>query len=1000
MTIDQFTKSSSPVTVVVNVANPVAIKLARILLEQGSHLLLVDKLTASKRALLGDLINRDDCLFMDSESTFKNIEKFKKIDYVYYFLSQLTVGSTYPEIYAENMEISKMDHKEFLRESNRIDAYLKLLGSFDAAFTLITSAYVSQFLESIPEANLQMQKYAESLVIESVERSNTNARVVRVGELVGKDADISSPTYLARLTREVLLRNKINVFGDGMQQNYLVHTEDAVYAILKAAFTKDVRGRTYLAAYTHPFTSLSLAYQLLELTVEEKQVIFNEVLPGHENIARLKDMCLSPSATSLGWEPQISLEQAISETMESLSNQLAKPWKKIVNTQAVSTETPVKKEEKKVEKVKVKKKSSNVEVESFLAKLYKFFVAEPTLSLLSINKPAKKKPTPAQIDKRNRMIIALIVTVVVAVVFTPYLHFGVGAFRTYSIVKALKTDVAAMDSSRFTKYSNELPGIIDGMISDYRSVVYLKSIPGVKDFYEKSADLLYGGRSLINSAAVTLKAAAPAVTIAKGLEAVSPNNPAGQVSRDYFSEIEAIMSQESSITQAIQDAKIGNARLQRFDEQIFPSVFQGKVNDVKSLAQTYTTGLQELSRVYDLIPYLLGYKERRTYFFMIQNETEIRSTGGWFTNYALLGIENGQVRQLTVNDVYDFDGKIPGLQVPTDMKKALGVVAIKTALSNWDPEMEGTSKTVTKLLAQGGLYQANDVTITLTFQLVRDLLAVLGPVQVEGLGEVTSNNMYDKVGILHAEFTPGSQDKIKVVSQFMPKLLDAIAAAPADKKEKVIETLMNAVKQRTVMVYSSNPDLRMKLLDYYDTYRTLLPVNHPLAVVDWNWGGNKANKFIKRSMDVVINEDTERATMTMLYTNDSQTEVYPEGKYVNIQRVYFPQEFGYINSTGYESLPLLYKTDRDLPYILSKVVVDKQQTKPVTLEFAIKDIPKQLAIYKQSGWDTEIIRVIITRATASKISEQVLKEQGYSQLDGKWVKTYVRKEDLTIRLTE
>lgn len=60
----------------------------------------------------------------------------------------------------------------------------------------------------------------------------------------------------------------------------------------------------------------------------------------------------------------------------------------------------------------------------------------------------------------------------------------------------------------------------------------------------------------------------------KGLAAVSPNNPAGTVSRDYYSENREIMSYETSISQAIQEAKIGSSRLQRVTASKLPNFVQ------------------------------------------------------------------------------------------------------------------------------------------------------------------------------------------------------------------------------------------------------------------------------------------------------------------------------------------------------------------------------------------------------------------------------------------
>lgn len=1000
MTIEQFTKSSRPVTVIVNIANPVAIKLAKILLEQGSRLMIIDKITQVKRQLLGDLLVRADCLFVDAESIFKNIEKFKKIDYVYYFLSQLSSGSTYPEIYPENMEIQKVSHKDFIRESNRLDAYLKLTSSFDAVFTMVTSGYVSQLLEALPEANAQLQRYAESLVVEFVERNSVNARIVRVGELIGRDADLTSPTYVARLVREVILRRKVNVFGDGMQQNFLIHTEDAVYAILKAAFSPEAKGRTYLAAYPHPFTSLSVAYQLLELTSEEREVVFNEVLPQHDHVAKLRDMCLAPAAGALGWEPQVRLDQALAETVSALAHQLDRPWKQVGVDKIEDEESSDTQNQAKNDAVGPNKVSRVSGVEGIKFTAYQKFVANPLLRLLSITKPTTRVTTPIQKQQKTKKIIGVIVAILVTVLVTPYIHFAITSYRVYALAKQIRTDLALLDSSRFPTYAQQMPKLVDGIVRDYRAVWYLKSIPKVGDWYTASGDLVYGGQSMAASASVVLDAAGPALSIAQGLASVKANEVIPTTRQDYQAQIAQIIGKETAIIQANQDAKIGNTRLQRLDVTKFPASTQSILYKLKGYSLQYASTVDELARVYDLIPYLLGYKDKRSYFIMVQNETEIRATGGWFTSYATLNVENGQVEKLHVNDVYNFDGSITGVPAPLDLQRALGVKTMKLSLSNWDPAMDVTAKQVTQLLSQSGKANQNDLTIAMTFQVVKDLLNVVGGVQLDGLGEVNASNLYDRVGQLHSDFVPGSQEKTSALSAFLPALVDKMAAAPLAQKQAIMQVFAKAIAQHSVMIYSDNSEVRTRILDYFSTYRTVKAKDNPLFVVDWNWGGNKANRYIKRSMDVLLDEESRKATLSMTYTNDSKTDGYPEGKYVNMQRIYYPKEFTYLSATGFVKTPSLYKTSEGVTYLLAEGRVLKQETKTFAVEFSMSSIPTTLNLYKQSGFDVEVARVMIKQAASSTVTEKQLQDYGFTQDNGIWVKTYVRKEDIVVKLVQ
>ncbi len=1013
MTIDQFTKVNKPITVIVNVSNPLAIRMARILADQGSRLLIVDRLTSAKRKLLGDLLERDDCLFMDAESTFRNIDKFKKIDYVYYFINHLVAGSTFPQHQAESMEILALQHKDFLRETNRIDAYLKLAAEFDASATLVTSGYVAQYLEHLPEANLQLQKYAESLLLDYVEKNRLNGRIVRVGELVGTDYDVTAPTNLARLIREVLLRKKINIFGGGLQQNYIVDTEDAVYAILKAAFAIEAKGRTYLAAYPHPLTSLSLAYQLLELTVDEKEVVFNEILPRQDDIAKLKDMCISPSATALGWEPQIDLDQALSETMKGIAKELNQPWQQLNKTPVIPVQTVVGMKEEapvpgekpvseKPQKGKVKEAftSQVMKIDQAIATGYKKLIAEPILGLLSF--PQKmattvKKTGPAAKERILSVVLALVVAVFVWVVSLPYIHFVVSGVKLYQLAQSAKTELSGLEGAKLKKLSESAASLTGGMLADVESVSYLTVIPSFVAPYNELVTLLNAIDLYAQSSTTAVDAAIPMLEIVKGIAAARPNVTSGGQTREYFTEITEIMRQKNAVVQASQEAQIAQQRLEKVNFSVFPAFMQGKLYEAKSLLSGYSGAVKELGKYYDLMPYFLGYKDRTNYLLMVQNETELRSTGGWFTNYVLVGVENGAVRELTVNDVYELDGRIQGVTSPADMQKALNIKDFKLSLTNWNPELAVTATEAGNALDRAGKFQANDVTVTMTFQVVQDILRVIGPINIEGLGSVSAENMYEKVGILHEQFTPGTDNKIKTVSQFLPILLDQIASADVGKKQEIMSVLLSAIVEKNVMIYSTNATVRTRLLDTFETYRELKQTSNPLFVVDWNWGGNKANMYLRRTTDIEINEQTKKAKVTMVYTNDSKKDAYPEGKYVNVQRVYFPEQFTFSKAVGYSKPVTLYKTTQEVLYVLTQMEVNIQETKNVWLEYDFKSLPKFMTLMKQSGIDTEVVRVIITPATdKSEINTEVLKNQEFTLADEKWTKTFIRKTDVEV----
>src|SRR5690606_17189084 len=64
----------------------------------------------------------------------------------------------------------------------------------------------------------------------------------------------------------------------------------------------------------------------------------------------------------------------------------------------------------------------------------------------------------------------------------------------------------------------------------------------------------------------------------------------------------------------------------------------------------------------------------------------------------------------------------------------------------------------------------------------------------------------------------------------------------------------------------------------------------PIAI-DWNWGANKANLYLEKNYNLQIDikdENTIIFKYTIATENTSENLGYPQGKYINYQRVYIP----------------------------------------------------------------------------------------------------------------
>lgn len=1014
MKIENFTKTVSPLSVIVNFVNPVGIKLAETLIEQGSRVILVDSFTSAKRKAIGDLLKNDRCVFMDIESTFKNLEKFKKIDYMYYFMHAQVGGSTFPDVKPGELDLVQLTHKDFSRETARVDAYIKLAIEFDAKFELITAGFLGQLIEMPNEQNIQLQKYAESLLHDYYNKTRFNGRIVRLGEVYGERTDLAVPTNFSRLAREMFFDNVINIYGEGLQNNYFVHYLDAVYGLLKVNFNEKTKGKTYLLADTNPVSTLSLAYRMLEVTPDEKEVIFNEVSPKQEEVFKLKDLCIAPNAQEAGWEPTMTFDSGIQETLEFVAGQFQKEWKPLqqggVKTRTVSSAGATENEDlpkrgiKMKENAQVKKEIVWYRFDYLLYQAFNSLIRRPFQAVMKA--PAHVAKATEQVTTvTTKNVIPWIITasifIVITILLAPYVNLAVFSLRGYLSLRELQNSVASLNPEGTKQNAAELVQVTQGIKSSLQGVTYLRYFGGSMQYSYDQAVLLadasnYYGKSIHEMSL----AAEPLMTYYKEFSLPQVNNPAGQGTRDYFTEISKIVETKVNIYRASQYAAIGGEMIVKVDANAFPGFMQSGLLDAKKMGAEYSTSLQTLTEMYEYLPFLLGYQQRTNYLVMVQNETEIRATGGWFTNYAIIGIENGRIRELTVDDVYNIDGQLVAKQAPAAMRDGLGIDSYKFSLSNWSPDVPATALDAESFLKQAGKASDIQVFVLMNFGTLRELLKVTGPITLAEYGEVSADNLFDKVVELHTSFTPGSQQKVGIVSSLVPELFNQITRLDASGKKQALDAMVKSISQRNMMVYSDNPAFTNSFLKKYNTFLQLDQLPQPsVFITDWNWSGNKTNKYVTRETNIEVNETRKQVRLTMTYRNTSRTENYPEGRYRNYQRVFFPKTWKLVEAAGYTEQMKVYEQSNAI-YTGQMVEVPIQGTRSFALVFEYDEFPSVMNLVKQAGLESEQITVQLTLSRDSTLPEAFLLREGFAKNGNIFSKSFLRTSDASVRFAQ
>jgi len=200
--------------------------------------------------------------------------------------------------------------------------------------------------------------------------------------------------------------------------------------------------------------------------------------------------------------------------------------------------------------------------------------------------------------------------------------------------------------------------------------------------------------------------------------------------------------------------------------------------------------------------------------------------------------------------------------------------------------------------------KGNDIDglITMDISLIQKLLDKWGGLEIPGETEiVTSENLYSKIFEMHTSFTPGSSRKSTFLSNLANESIKKILSSNISEYQDIAEVITESLEEKHLQATFKNSDAfnYMNSNNWAGSLETEY-TGTPLSV-DWNWGANKANLYIKRNHNLAITvKDIDQMTFkySLAIQNDSQKDEYPEGKYINYLRIYLPLDAHILSIKG------------------------------------------------------------------------------------------------------
>jgi hypothetical protein len=687
----------------------------------------------------------------------------------------------------------------------------------------------------------------------------------------------------------------------------ILNVEDLVEAVLRANFLSGTDKERFLVLGEETNSE-----EMAAVLIDEAKMTTNKVIQEDIKIDSWRKTEVLENWEKLRWKPEVNFKEGIKETLQYFFSKMdeesrkKKPVEIPKKNWEVAVEPILKKKEKRflevmVEEEKPKEELKEIEIEVKKkpetrkeSKLSKIEIVEDDEievedekeeeNKIPLNLPLTRETLKISKIVNNRPKYGLIffLSLLVILILMPINWMGVGFFSYKNIfaaeklIQQKKYSQADITTKKSLKKVQNLDLKIDdwglnrfALMRNYQTV--LKTMEDVFILENKAIELAKNGEE-INGA------------IFNGRQI------------NWNSNLERLKTELTDIESQIgilQARLKGNWKWLPGRWEDLPLKISKQLDETKLIVDLS-------NKATNVLPEFLGLDgKRREYLVLLQNENELRPTGGFIGSYAILSFEKGKLINFEIKDVYEADGQLKGhVEPPEEIKNYLGEAGWFMRDANWNADFSQTSKDLQWFLEKETGRKVDGV-IGLNLEVIKTILETTGEVFVPDFNEkINKDNLYEQAEFYaETKFFPGSTQKASFLGGLGKQLFEEVRNLKTDKMALLYKGIINLLGKNEIQVYLNQKKGEETLSNlgwsgtlYKGKCNSDKCYADYLFLVEANFGVNKANYFLYRNIEQSINisNNSVDRVLKINYENTAKSTAWPGGDYKNYLRIYLP----------------------------------------------------------------------------------------------------------------
>jgi hypothetical protein len=344
--------------------------------------------------------------------------------------------------------------------------------------------------------------------------------------------------------------------------------------------------------------------------------------------------------------------------------------------------------------------------------------------------------------------------------------------------------------------------------------------------------------------------------------------------------------------------------------------FRNKINKAKDQLSEGRTLVSEVMPLVEMLPALAGYPNKTSFLILLQNNDELRPTGGFLGTYGILEVKNGDIDRFDTHDIYHLDMPVKdkiNILPPTPIIKYLGVNKWFMRDANWSPDWPTAAEKISWFYKKEDalLPLANQINnfsgefdgvVAVTPKFITDLLEITGPIFIAG-EEYNKDNFQEllqyKVEAGYVHLGVSSWQRKEIIGEIARELKIKLLDLSFWHWREIINIFSEDVLRKDILIFFQDDQLQNLAEELGWAGEVKKVEGDYLMVVDANLAALKTDAVMNKSIDYVVEQTAEGllAKVKINYAHNGNFD-WKTTRYRTYTRIYVPEGSQFIRAEG------------------------------------------------------------------------------------------------------